>query len=125
MLDFSTGLSRMTANLSREVLAPLMASVRRAERRWDARAVLGQPAPLPFDPNDPSELEPALARFEAAMPTPGSDEIDDLLGDKMVEDLPPSVRLYLIAVLIHEMSLDMRRREIGGNRSRGNRDGER
>ena len=126
LMDLRAGLSRMAAIVSREVLDPLRASIRRAERRWDARASLGQPARLPFDPADPSELEPALARFESAMPTPGSDEIDDQLGDQTLADLPLSQRLYLPAVLIHEMSLEQRRRETEASRSTsGDRDGER
>ena len=126
VMHLQAGLSRMAATFSREVLDSLRASIQRAERRWDARASLGEPARLPFDPTDPSELEPALARFESAMPTPGSDEIGDQLGDQTLADLPLSQRLYLLAVLIHEISLEQRRRETEASRSTGgDRDGER
>ena len=78
-VDLYEGLRRMSRMLSREVLDPLSASIQKAERRWNA---LGESARLPFDPTDPSELKPALARFENAMPTPGSNEIDGMLGDQ-------------------------------------------
>jgi len=122
LMDVYEGLRRIPRML-REVLDPLGASIQKAERRWNA---LGESARLPFDPTDPSELKPALARFEHAMPTPGSNEIDDMLGDQTLADLPGSLRLYLLAVLIHEASLIERRRETEASlRTRGDRNGER
>ena len=123
LVDLYEGLRRMSRMLSREVLDPLSASIQKAERRWNA---LGKSARLPFDPTDPSELKPALARFENAMPTPGSNEIDGMLGDQTLADLPGSLRLYLLAVLMHEASLIERRRETEASpRTRGDRNGER
>ena len=110
------GLSRTTRVFSKNVLDPLRASMRRAERRWEAQEALGKPARLPLDPSHPTKLKPALNRFESAMPTPGSDEIDDLLGDKTFEELPFSMQLYLIAVLTHEVSLEQRRNETKASR---------
>lgn len=121
LMDVWAGLGRANEIVSKEVLHPLTMSVRRAERRWDARAALGQPSQLPFHPTDASELEPALARFENAL---GSTKID--LGQQTLADLPLSLRLYLLAVLIHEVSLQQHRRETeASRRTSGSRDGER
>ena len=108
-MDVWTGLHRGTEIVSQQVLHPLLTSVRRAERRSQARAALGQPARLPFDPTDPGELELALARFENAL---GSTDIDAQLAGKTLRDLPLSLRLHMMAVLIHEVSLDQSRREV-------------
>ena len=108
----------------------LQGSPRSAQREHpESRTALeraGESARLPFDPTDPSELKPALARFENAMPTPGSNEIDGMLGDQNFADLPGSLRLYLLAVLMHEASSIERRRETEASpRTRGDRNGER
>jgi hypothetical protein len=111
LADLLAGLSRIAELTSKPVMSLLRASTERAERRWDARNRLGKPSPLPFDPGEPGELEPALARFENAVHPPGSAEVAELLGDRTLAELPLSLRLYVLAVLLHEMSLDQRRRE--------------
>jgi hypothetical protein len=111
LTDLVAGLGHITELTSKPVVSLLRASIERAERRWRARATLGKPSPLPFDPSEPSELQPALARFENAVHPPGSAEVAVLLGDKTVTELPFPLRLYVLAVLIHEMSLAQRRRE--------------
>jgi hypothetical protein len=113
VMDMWVGLGRAAGSFS-GILKPLKASMLQAQRRWDA---LGDAAQLPLDPTNPDILEPALARFENAMPTPGSNEMDDLLGVQTFEDLPFSMRLYVLAVLLHEVSLEERRREAEPGRS--------
>ena len=123
LLDLWTGLHRGTESVSQHVLHPLLTSVRRAERRWEARAAPDQPARLPIDPTNPGELEPALARFEDAL---GSADLAAQLAGKTLGDLPLSLRLYIMAVLMHEVSLDQRRREVKASQPlKGNADGER
>ena len=123
LLVLWTGLHRGTEIVSQHVLHPLLTSVRRAERRWEARAALDQPARLPIDPTNPGELEPAFARFEDAL---GSADIAAQLAGKTLGDLPLSLRLYIMAVLMHEVSLDQRRREVEASQPpKGSADGER
>ena len=123
LMDLWAGLHRGTEIVSQQVLHPLVASARRAERRWKARVALGQPDRLPIDPTNPGELEPALARFEDAL---GSTHLDAQLAGKTLAELPLSLRLYIMAVLIHEVSLDQRRREVEASQSpKGDIEGER
>ncbi len=121
-MDICVGLSR-TGTFTKSVLQRLKASMLRADRRWEA---LGAAAQLPVDLSGPGRLESALVRFENAMPPPGSNEMSDLLGDRTFEDLPFSMKLYMTAVLLHEVSLTERRRETAAGRSvGGDRHGER
>jgi hypothetical protein len=48
------------------------------------------------------------------------------LAGKTLAELPLSLRLYIMAVLIHEVSLDQRRREVEASQSpKGDIEGER
>ena len=88
----------------------LEASMQRADRRRKARATLGLGSDLPFDPENPDDLEAALSRFEPRIRhqcprfAQGSRRSD-------ARRFTPSMRLYLLAVLLHEASLDQLQRE--------------
>jgi hypothetical protein len=95
-----------------ELVDCLRASMNRAQARRKAEEQLNVPSILPFDPINTGDLKAALAHFEPEMHGIGSPALTARLSNKTLADLPASERTYLMAVLLHALSLEERQREI-------------
>jgi hypothetical protein len=92
-------------------IAAIQASLERASRRIAAEQRAGKGAKLSFDPNDRAAVDAAISRFESRQHH-RADLAPDLPGDVSWAELPASQRLYAMALVLHELSLDEFEREL-------------
>lgn len=89
----------------------LRASLDRQARRRTARDELGIAPRSPIEPGNQEDLERAIERFEERPHQSVSDLIADLPAEMTVDEMPPSLRLYAMALILHEMALNVKQRE--------------
>lgn len=97
-------------------LRKIAASQERARRHARALEVEGRGPGLPIDLDSQAEIDAAVERYEARMF--GSEE-DRLaaFGLHTTKTLPTSLKLYAVAVLFHQMSLEEAEREAAESNS--------
>lgn len=93
-------------------IGAIQASLERAARRLAAEQRAGEAAKLSFDPNDRAAVDAAISRFESRQHHTAADLVPDLPDDGTWADLPASQRLYAMALVLHELSLDEYEREL-------------
>lgn len=95
-----------------DLVRALQASFDRAARRHAAERRAGRVPKLPFGTKDQAAFAGAIRRFESRRHASAEELIADLPHDASLADLPPSQRLYFLALVLHELSLDAHEREL-------------
>ncbi|MFG1285331.1 hypothetical protein, partial [Xanthobacter autotrophicus] len=107
IVDLVHSMSLMT-EAARPALDALSGSLARARRRVAARKALGLDPGTPFDHTDPAKVEEAIRRYEA---TVGAGNMPSGFEGRTVQELPPSLKLYAAAVMLHVASLQVAEEE--------------
>lgn len=94
-----------------EVMQAIRESQNRAARVHAAHKKLGLYNEGPVDPGDLDQVNEALARFEAR-PYIDNKSLTDDLPEVTLAELSPSAKMYISAVLLHELSLQAYEAEI-------------
>jgi len=87
-------------------LGMIAASYERAKRRVRALQKTGQQLGLPIDLEAPSDVQAALTRYESQM-FDSEERRFDKFGQLKIDELPPALKLYATALMLHELSLQM------------------
>lgn len=97
----------------------LKESLDRQVRRHIAQDELGVSPRSPTEPGNQKNLERAIERFEARPHQSLEDLKADIPETMTVDEMPPSLRLYAMALMLHEMALDAKQREATAAQSAG------
>lgn len=115
-VEFFSTVSKFVDEVVSPALRKVAASLERQARRRVAREELGI---APRSPIGADNVDRAIERFEARPHQTGEELVSDLPANMTVDEMPPSLRLYAMALTFHQRSLNAKEREDAASEALG------